>query len=116
MRWCGRSTASTPATKTKGFHASVYLRRRRHWRLAGRAAALSGNEVSVVARGATLAALQSDGLRLEMGGQVHSAPVRASASPAELGIQELVIIAVKAPAMAQVARSIPELKLFVEGV
>jgi 2-dehydropantoate 2-reductase len=71
--------------------------------------ALSGNEVSVVARGATLDALQMHGLRLEMGGEVHSAPVRASASPAELGVQELVIIAVKAPAMAAVAKAIAPL-------
>jgi 2-dehydropantoate 2-reductase len=71
--------------------------------------ALSGNEVSVVARGATLEALQMHGLRLEMGGEVHSAPVRASASPAELGVQELVIIAVKAPAMAAVAKAIAPL-------
>ncbi|MBC7435352.1 MAG: 2-dehydropantoate 2-reductase [Bdellovibrionales bacterium] len=71
--------------------------------------ASAGHEVSVVARGATLAALQQHGLRLEMGGEVHSAPVRASASPAELGVQELVIIAVKAPAMAAVAHAIAPL-------
>ena len=71
--------------------------------------ALSDNEVSVVARGATLEALQMHGLRLEMGGEVHSAPVRSSASPAELGVQELVIIAVKAPAMAAVAQAIAPL-------
>ena len=71
--------------------------------------ASAGHEVSVVARGATLAALQQHGLRLEMGGEVHSAPVRARASPAELGVQELVIIAVKAPAMAAVAHAIAPL-------
>lgn len=68
--------------------------------------ALAGNEVSVVARNATLAALQQHGLRLETGGDVQSAPVRASASPADLGAQDLVIVAVKAPAMADVAKAI----------
>ena len=68
--------------------------------------AQAGSEVSVVARGATLDALRAHGLRLEQGGEVHAAPVRASADPAELGAQDLVIVAVKAPAMADVARSI----------
>ncbi len=68
--------------------------------------ARSGHEVSVVARGATLEALQLHGLRLEEGGQVVTAPVRSSATPADLGVQDLVIVAVKAPAMADVARAI----------
>ncbi|GAB3657735.1 2-dehydropantoate 2-reductase [Ramlibacter alkalitolerans] len=68
--------------------------------------ARSGCEVSVVARGATLQALQADALRLDEGGATLQAPVRASASPADLGVQDLVVIAVKAPAMAEVARAI----------
>ncbi|HXD42289.1 MAG TPA: 2-dehydropantoate 2-reductase [Ramlibacter sp.] len=68
-----------------------------------------GCDVSVVARGATLAALQPHGLRLHEGGQTTSAPVTASASPVELGPQDLVVIAVKAPAMAQVAKAIAPL-------
>jgi 2-dehydropantoate 2-reductase len=68
--------------------------------------AQAGCEVSVVARGATLEALQLHGLRLEQGGETTSAPVHASASPAELGVQDLVIVAVKAPAMAEVAKAI----------
>jgi 2-dehydropantoate 2-reductase len=71
--------------------------------------ARTGCEVSVVARGATLAALQSNGLRLQEGAEVLQVPVRASASPAELGVQDLVIIAVKAPAMPEVARHIAPL-------
>ena len=71
--------------------------------------ARAGCDVSVVARGATLEALQLHGLRLESGGEVSSAPVRASASPAELGVQDLVVVAVKAPAMAEVARAIAPL-------
>lgn len=65
--------------------------------------ALAGCELSAVARGATLQALQTHGLRLDQGGQVLSAPVRASADPAELGVQDLVLVAIKAPAMADVA-------------
>jgi len=68
--------------------------------------ARAGSEVSVVARRATLEALQRHGLRLEEKGEVVAAAVRASASPADLGPQDLVVIAVKAPAMAQVAGAI----------
>jgi 2-dehydropantoate 2-reductase len=68
--------------------------------------ARSGAQVSVVARGATLQALQHHGLRLEEGGQLQAAPVRASSSPAELGVQDLVVVAVKAPALAEVAQAI----------
>jgi 2-dehydropantoate 2-reductase len=71
--------------------------------------ARAGCAVSVVARGATLEALQSHGLRLQQGGEDLSAAVRASAIPAELGAQDLVVIAVKAPAMGEVARSIAPL-------
>lgn len=68
--------------------------------------ARAGNDVSVVARGATLANLQQHGLRLAIGGETLAAPVRASASPADLGVQDLVVVAVKAPAMAEVAKAI----------
>ncbi len=68
--------------------------------------AQGGNEVSVMARGRTLDALQMHGLRLQQGDDVVHAAVRSSDSPAELGVQELVIVAVKAPAMADVAIAI----------
>ncbi|MCA0327271.1 MAG: 2-dehydropantoate 2-reductase [Proteobacteria bacterium] len=68
--------------------------------------ALAGSSVSVVARGATLDALRSQGLTLIEGGQTRTVPVTASAQPADLGVQDLVIVAVKAPAMADVARAI----------
>ncbi|HYE39416.1 MAG TPA: 2-dehydropantoate 2-reductase, partial [Ramlibacter sp.] len=68
--------------------------------------ARAGCEVSVVARGATLESLGANGLRLQHAGETQAVPVRASASPAELGVQDLVVVAVKAPAMADVARSI----------
>lgn len=71
--------------------------------------ARAGCAVGVVARGATLEALKSHGLRLEEGGQTEAVPVQASANPADLGVQDLVVIAVKAPAMADVARAIAPL-------
>ena len=73
--------------------------------------AQTGCEVGVVARGATLEALRMHGLRLEASTgsaptEVVSVAVRASADPADLGVQDLVIVAVKAPAMADVATAI----------
>jgi 2-dehydropantoate 2-reductase len=68
--------------------------------------ARAGCTVSVVARGATLQALRADGLRLRHGDDAWAHPVTATASPAELGVQDVVVVAVKAPAMAQVAEAI----------
>ena len=68
--------------------------------------ARAGCSVGVVARGATLDALRSDGLRLQEGGETLAVPVQASANPADLGVQDLVVVAVKAPAMADVAQAI----------
>ncbi len=68
--------------------------------------AQAGSDVSVVARGATLEALRAQGLRLQQGNETLTAQVRASAAPADLGVQDLVVVAVKAPAMAEVAKSI----------
>jgi 2-dehydropantoate 2-reductase len=59
-----------------------------------------------VARGATLEALRQGGLRLRENGAERAFPVRASDDPAALGPQDLVIVAVKAPAMAAVAQRI----------
>lgn len=66
----------------------------------------SGQAVSVLARGATLAALRQQGLRLEEDGQTHTVAVSASDDPAALGLHELVVLAVKgqhAPASAPLA-------------
>ncbi|HZZ13078.1 MAG TPA: 2-dehydropantoate 2-reductase [Paraburkholderia sp.] len=71
--------------------------------------AQAGHDVSVVARGATLAALRQDGLRLIENGATHAAKVRAAEDPAALGAQDLVVVAVKGPAMASVAAHIAPL-------
>ena len=71
--------------------------------------AQAGHDVSVVARGATLTALQREGLRLIEGGVTHGVKVNASEQPAYLGVQDLVVVAVKGPAMASVAAHIAPL-------
>ena len=65
-----------------------------------------GVTLSVVARGETLLQLQSHGLQLHSGDQTQHARVQASAQPTDLGIQDLVIIAVKAPSLLDVAKQI----------
>lgn len=77
------------------------------WIGAGLAAA--GCSVSVVARGATLEALNNHGLRVATGTDTRPAAVQASADPAALGVQDLVVIAVKAPALLDVAHHIAPL-------
>jgi len=71
--------------------------------------AQAGHDIGVVARGATLAALREHGLRLMEGGETQTVRVRAAEDPAELGVQDLVVVAVKGPAMASVAAHIAPL-------
>ncbi len=68
--------------------------------------ASQGQHVSVIARGQTLEALQTHGLRLQQASGLLQVPVQAAEHAAELGVQDLVIVAVKAPAMEAVARGI----------
>jgi len=75
----------------------------------GSGLARAGCSVSVVARGATLQALQLHGLRLNQAGKVTSQAVASSAAPSDLGPQDLVVLAVKAPALPEVARQIAPL-------
>ncbi|WP_225781855.1 2-dehydropantoate 2-reductase [Xenophilus sp. Marseille-Q4582] len=76
----------------------------------GIALAQAGARLNAVARGATLAALQQEGLQLvRADGTRQRAPVHAVADPAELGPQDLVVIAVKAPALEAVAQQIAPL-------
>ena len=68
-----------------------------------------GAQVAVVARGAYLAAIQAQGLRVETcEGPLHSRPV-ATSDPADLGAQDIVIVSVKAPALAGIAAGIKPL-------
>ncbi len=62
----------------------------------------AGHDVSVVARGAHLAAIGDGGLRLDFDGRRITARVEASDNPADLGNRDIVIVAVKAPALPAV--------------
>ncbi|PTT90147.1 2-dehydropantoate 2-reductase, partial [Pelomonas sp. HMWF004] len=68
-----------------------------------------GLRVSALARGDTLAAVQAHGLRLDSGGQTLTVPLRVHSDPAALGVQDLVILAVKGPAIAGVAAQVAQL-------
>ena len=68
-----------------------------------------GHAVSAVARGGTLAALAADGLRLQLADREVRAPVVAAEDPARLGPQDLVVIAVKTPALPAVAARVAPL-------
>jgi 2-dehydropantoate 2-reductase len=74
-----------------------------------RLAATGQHQVSAVARGTTLAALNEHGLRVDGFAGPITGPVTASADPGALGVQDVVVIAVKAPALADVARRIAPL-------
>jgi 2-dehydropantoate 2-reductase len=66
-------------------------------------------ETSVLARGATLRAIRQDGLRVESAAGTTIVPVRASDDPAELGTQDVVILAVKAQSVRGVLASMKPL-------
>ena len=68
-----------------------------------------GVRVSALARGDTLAAVRAHGLRLDIAGETWCAPLHASDDPAALGEQDLVILAVKGPAVAGVAAQVAAL-------
>jgi 2-dehydropantoate 2-reductase len=65
--------------------------------------AKSGADVSVVARGAHLAAIRANGLTVESPESSFNVAVKASDNPAELGVQDAVIVTVKVPALPSVA-------------
>lgn len=71
--------------------------------------ARTGHDVSVLARGKTLAAIERDGLVLTSGGETFAARVKTSDSMDELGPQDLVVVAVKGPALGAVAPAVAAL-------
>jgi 2-dehydropantoate 2-reductase len=64
--------------------------------------ASAGHEVSVVARGAHLHAIQERGLRLQTGDAVEICAVHASEDPHDLGPQDFVLVATKSAALSSV--------------
>ena len=69
----------------------------------------AGYEVGLLARGEALAAVEKHGVRLESEGRPIVQRVRASASAEELGAHDLVILAVKAPALPRAAQALAPL-------
>jgi 2-dehydropantoate 2-reductase len=63
----------------------------------------AGFTVKALARGATLAALERQGLSLTEGGQTQRYRIDAAADPAQLGKVDLLILSVKAHALPAVA-------------
>jgi 2-dehydropantoate 2-reductase len=72
-------------------------------------AAAGHHELSVLARGATLAALRAGPWKLISGEKVLEAEVTASDVPSELGEQDIVIIALKGPSLESAASAIAPL-------
>ena len=68
--------------------------------------ALGGAEVSVIARGAHLAAIQANGLRVHAVDGEHRVKVQATADPRAVGPVDAVFVTVKAPALPAVAAGI----------
>ena len=77
--------------------------------IGARLAAAGACDLSVLARGATLAALQRHGWRLQQGGTRLQTPARAADKPSALGVQDLVVIAVKGQSLPTLAPSLAPL-------
>ena len=74
--------------------------------IGARLAASTDCQVSALARGETLAALNAEGWRLKQGDRLVTGKAHASSDARELGPQDLVVVAVKAPSMAPIAAQI----------
>jgi len=71
--------------------------------------AAAGNDVSVVVRGANLAAIRENGLVLHSGGERIAGRVRASDNPADLGPQDIVLATLKTTGLAALAAGVTPL-------
>ncbi|HTN95311.1 MAG TPA: 2-dehydropantoate 2-reductase [Gallionella sp.] len=73
--------------------------------------ALSGHDVTLILRGANLAAVRQSGMRLieESGNELLAQPIKATSVIAEAGVQDVVILALKAHQVAAVAADLPAL-------
>jgi 2-dehydropantoate 2-reductase len=99
--WAGRTLTTAPATPKFSIIGAGAI--------GGMIAALlsrAGAIVNIVARGPTLAAVKRHGLRVIINGQMLQASIGVAEDPAKLGVQDYVILAVKAPSLADVARQV----------
>lgn len=71
--------------------------------------ALAGADVSLVARGAHLAAMKANGLKLLIDGEERTVHPRCTDNPAELGVQDVVIICLKAHSITGVIEAMQPL-------
>ena len=71
--------------------------------IGARLAARGDHEVSALARGATLQALQTQGWRVHSGASRLQLPAQAAEEPSALGQQDMLVIAVKGPALPALA-------------
>nr|MDP2191366.1 2-dehydropantoate 2-reductase [Rhodoferax sp.] len=73
--------------------------------------ALTGHAVTLILRGANLAAVQQNGLLLieENGNELLAKPIRATSVIAEAGVQDLIILGMKAHQVAAIAGELPAL-------
>jgi 2-dehydropantoate 2-reductase len=71
--------------------------------------ALAGNDVSVVARGETLRAIDTEGLLLTDAGDTRCVAVETAEDPSALGAQDVLVLAVKAPALPHIAPALGSL-------
>lgn len=72
--------------------------------------ALAGEEVTLIARGSHLAAIQKNGLRLMMAdGSNHVATPLATSDMSQVGYQDVVFLTVKAQSVSAIASSLPSL-------
>jgi 2-dehydropantoate 2-reductase len=78
--------------------------------MAARLARLGGRvQLSALARGATLAAVQRNGLCVHDAQATHTIPLQVHTDPQALGVQDLVVLAVKGPALTAAASAVAAL-------
>lgn len=77
--------------------------------LAARFSVVPGIELTLLARGAQLAALRAGGLRILEGGGETRVAVVADDDPARLGVQDVLIVCLKAHALVEAAASLTPL-------
>ena len=72
---------------------------------------LSGHDVTLILRGANLTAVQQNGLKLieEDGNELLARPIKATSVMAEAGVQDVVILTLKAHQVATIAAELPAL-------
>ena len=71
--------------------------------------AQAGTPVSALARGTTLAAVRAHGLRLVLDGRASDARINATDDARALGVHDLVIVALKGPALIEAAPTLAPL-------